>query len=158
MGTEIRFHRPSHRSYYNIMKQQLGLLVLALAFAAVFATDCQNLPDGNYEIGCRSFTRCTGAVVKIVDCDMGQVYNNKTGSCDDPTNVPPPCGVMKDCTNAKDGKFADMEQHCHSYYSCYKGEFLGHNICPASLVFNEVLQTCDWAENVAPPCGTKTGP
>lgn len=49
-----------------------------------------------------------------------------------PHNVSPPCGVMKDCSNQKDGKYADMDQHCHSYYTCFDGKFLGHNPCPSS--------------------------
>merc|ERR1719495_1716739 len=106
------------------MKQYIGLVVFSLAFVAIHATDCVNKADGNYEIGCRSYTQCSSGAPKIIDCDKGMVYNNKTGNCDDPANVTPPCGVMKDCSNQKDGKYADTEEHCRSYYSCYKGQFL----------------------------------
>ncbi|XP_048775921.1 chitin-binding domain protein cbd-1-like [Ostrea edulis] len=138
------------------MEHGLRVLVFAAVVVSALAVDCSTMPDGVYEAGCRSFARCTGAEVTIVDCDKGNVYNNATGSCDDPHNVPPPCGVFRDCSNKKDGKYADMDEHCRSYYTCFKGAFLGHNKCPANLVFNEDLQTCDWPESVKPPCGSKS--
>ncbi|XP_070206208.1 probable chitinase 10 [Littorina saxatilis] len=64
---------------------------------------------------------------------------------------------MKDCSNMADGHFADLDNGCHSYYTCVGGAFVGHNFCPSSLVFNEDNKACDWPDNVSPPCGTHTG-
>jgi len=41
------------------------------------------MPDGPYEMGCRSYARCTGGKVSIFNCEDKNVYNNNTGSCDE---------------------------------------------------------------------------
>ena len=30
-----------------------------------------------------------------------------------------------------DGHFPDLDNGCHSYYTCVEGVFVGHNFCPA---------------------------
>lgn len=47
------------------------------------AVNCTTLPDGNYELGCRSFAKCVGGQVSIVDCPDKMVYSNNTGMCDE---------------------------------------------------------------------------
>jgi len=125
--------------------------LLILFPAAAFGMNCTGQPDGNYEIGCRSYSVCSGGKAEIISCDVDMAYNQDSGKCDDVTNIPPPCGVKKDCSSMADGKYADMDNGCHSYYTCTGGEFAGHNFCPANLVFNEQLQSCDWEKNA--PCG-----
>ncbi|KAJ8312571.1 hypothetical protein KUTeg_009944, partial [Tegillarca granosa] len=94
--------------------------------------NCTGRADGVYEKGCKSFARCTSGVTTIVTCDPGMVFNNATGSCDDPSKVGPPCGTTgtKDCTAIKDGKYADTDRGCTSYYTCSGENFLSHQFCP----------------------------
>merc|ERR1711935_731413 len=122
--------------------------------AAAWGLNCTGQPDGNYEIGCRSYATCSGGAYSIVSCDMDMAYNQDTGKCDDVTNVPPPCGDKHDCSAESDGHYADVARGCKSYYTCVGGLYAGHNFCPSVLVFNEAQQACDWPANVAPPCGT----
>merc|ERR1712033_130458 len=103
----------------STMNVLVAILVLLPAFA--LGKNCTGEVDGNYEIGCRSYAKC-----------------------DDVNNVPPPCGQMKDCSAMTDGKYADMDNGCKTYYTCVAGQFAGHNFCPSTLLFNEKLQACDW--------------
>lgn len=47
-------------------------------------------------------------------------------------DVGPPCGSQKDCKNVADGKFADTDNQCTSYYTCSGGTYFGHNYCSGS--------------------------
>ncbi|GFO19889.1 hypothetical protein PoB_004639400 [Plakobranchus ocellatus] len=95
--------------------------------------NCTGQPDGNYEIGCRSYTVCTAGKQSIVNCEKDMAYNTDTGRCDDVNNIPAPCGVMKDCSALNNGHYADTDNNCRSYYTCNGGIFVGHNFCPANL-------------------------
>jgi len=130
------------------------VVILVCLPAMALGMNCTGVADGNYEIGCRSYVTCTSGVPTSVNCDIGTAYNKDTGRCDDINVIPPPCGVMMDCTNKNDGGYADGG--CASYYTCVGGVFVGHNFCPASLVFDEVQGVCDWPKNVPAPCGTFT--
>jgi len=131
----------------------LAALIMLLP-AAALGMNCTGQPDGNYEIGCRSYAVCSGGQSNIVTCDVNMAYNQDTGKCDDMSAIPPPCGVMKDCSSLADNHYADSDNGCRTYYTCVGGNFAGHNFCPANLVFNEVTQSCDWPKAVAPPCGS----
>ncbi|XP_041347362.1 chitin-binding domain protein cbd-1-like [Gigantopelta aegis] len=133
----------------------LAFTVLVVLFPAVFCVDCSIRPDGVYGRGCRGFIHCLNHVANVITCQHKQVFNSNTGRCDDPINVPPPCGIIKDCTTKSDGSYADLSVHCRSYYTCNAGTFFGHNFCTPGTVFNEELQTCDWPSDVKQPCGTK---
>ncbi|XP_033747004.1 uncharacterized protein LOC117332228 [Pecten maximus] len=132
-------------------------LVLLLVPAAVLCYNCNGRSDGNYEIGCRSYLICTDGKPVIHDCPRNQthfmVYDNRTQQCADPSSVMHPCGVLRDCTGIKDGRFPDEDEHCRTFYTCSEGQFLGHNFCPAGLVFDSTKGTCNWKNAVAPPCG-----
>merc|ERR1712244_40834 len=128
--------------------------ILILLPVAALGMNCTGQPNGNYEIGCRSYATCNNGQAQIVSCDVDMAYNQDTGKCDDVTNIPPPCGVMKDCSSSADGRYADTDNACRTYYTCVAGSFAGHNFCPANLVFNENLQACDWPKAAPPPCGT----
>ncbi|WAR03037.1 hypothetical protein MAR_009595 [Mya arenaria] len=70
-------------------------------------------------------------------------------------NVNTPCGTFRDCSIRDDGGFPDLETHCAWYFMCSYGIFYGHHKCAGGLVWNSVLQTCDFPGNTLPPCGTK---
>ncbi|XP_041348260.1 U-scoloptoxin(01)-Cw1a-like [Gigantopelta aegis] len=131
---------------------QLCLLVAVLP--TVLTITCTNKPNGIYEHGCRAWTTCINGIANTTECKEEHVFDSQTQECRDPSQVPPPCGMLKDCTNLKDGKYADTGQKCQTYYTCSGGTFFGHNFCPKGTVFNEVLQSCDWPQDTPPPCGT----
>ncbi|XP_076435233.1 chondroitin proteoglycan-2-like, partial [Babylonia areolata] len=122
-------------------------------WVAALGLDCSVVGDGNFEIGCRTYTTCSAGQATVRACDGGTVYNSDIGKCDDPSRVKPPCGQMKDCSTFPDGHYADLDNHCRSYYTCVGGAFVGHNFCPAGLVYSAVTKACDWPANVQPPCG-----
>merc|ERR1712183_1232796 len=93
-----------------IMNPMYALLLLLPS--ATLGMNCTGQPDGNYEIGCRSYAKCSGGKNEIVTCDVDMAYNQGTGVCDDATNVAPPCGVKMDCTSLSDGKYADTNNGC----------------------------------------------
>ncbi|XP_070205872.1 chitin-binding domain protein cbd-1-like [Littorina saxatilis] len=127
---------------------------MRLPFGAL-CFDCTKVADGVYEAGCKSFVVCANGVATLKECEQSKVYDAPSGACADEGSVGPPCGTMKDCSKSADGKFADTDQQCKSYYTCSGGTFFGHNYCAKGLVFNEALQTCDWPADTDPPCGTK---
>ncbi|KAK6189072.1 hypothetical protein SNE40_005117 [Patella caerulea] len=141
-----------HRSSFTMSYLFLSLLTV-LYVSAETAMFCDNKPDGAYEAGCRSFTRCINETAAVIECSEHEVYNSRIEDCDDPKHVPAPCGHMIDCTDKADGHYADLDQGCHTYYTCNGGSFFGHNFCPAGLVFNADNGVCDWEHSVYEPCG-----
>ncbi|ESO98175.1 hypothetical protein LOTGIDRAFT_239077 [Lottia gigantea] len=123
-----------------------------------YALDCVLDGDGIYEKGCVSFIKCVNGTAYNIECHNGQVFNSITQDCDDPKVVPKPCGNIMDCTLKDDGHYPDLDMGCHSYYTCNSGTFLGHNYCPAGLIFSPENGVCDWQHNVYFPCGLKPHP
>ncbi|KAK3084186.1 hypothetical protein FSP39_009682, partial [Pinctada imbricata] len=123
------------------------------------SADCKASPNGNYEIGCRSYVICKNGTGTLHNCPdppaVNTVYNHKTGQCDDPKNVGQPCGEWRDCTGHPDKRYPDLFNNCTSYYTCFAETFFGHNLCTPGLVFDSSLQTCNWPQSVPAPCGTK---
>ena len=70
-----------------------------------------------------------------------------------PSNVDEICGTFRNCEGRDDGRYPDIDRNCRYYFTCYAGKFMGHNPCPAGLVFNYALQTCDYITDIGPPCG-----
>ncbi|XP_048257094.1 chitin-binding domain protein cbd-1-like isoform X3 [Haliotis rufescens] len=130
-------------------------LVLLALLPAAFAVDCTTNGDGVFEKGCRAFVTCVGGVATVTECQGNEVFDDKTKKCADPNTLTNLCSQSKDCSTRADSKYADQNTHCSTYYTCNGGTYFGHNYCPGGTVFNEVLQACDWPNDVAPPCGTK---
>ncbi|XP_069135330.1 protein obstructor-E-like [Argopecten irradians] len=122
--------------------------------AVVLSLNCTGKPDGVYDEGCRSYTKCHNETAVVMFCIHGTAYNTDTYTCDDAFNVPPPCGTYRECSALGDGAYPDIDMMCSSYYTCNRGMFFGHSLCPGGLVFNQGLQVCDWKLNVSKPCGT----
>uniref|UniRef100_A0A194ALF0 Chitin-binding type-2 domain-containing protein n=1 Tax=Pinctada fucata TaxID=50426 RepID=A0A194ALF0_PINFU len=134
----------------------LLIFLTLLFFGGVISETCNGKPDGHYEVGCKAYLECKSGVANQVNCeDVGHSYVYNGYECADPSTVGPPCGDLRDCTGIADGKYADIYTNCTSYYTCHGGAFYGHNFCPAGLVYDESLGTCNWAYDVPPPCGTK---
>ncbi|KAH3890721.1 chitin-binding domain protein cbd-1-like isoform X2 [Dreissena polymorpha] len=120
------------------------------------AVNCTALPDGVYEAGCKSYALCTDGRVSFIDCPENTTFNNNTNQCDNISNVLPPCGRVIDCSTKPYGRYPDYLDNCKSFYTCYAGEFQGHNFCPGGTVFDPLASACNWKFAVAPPCGTFT--
>ncbi|XP_048777943.1 uncharacterized protein LOC125681767 isoform X2 [Ostrea edulis] len=133
------------------------LLLSALAYL-VSADECVGKNNGVFEIGCRAYVVCHNQHGTIHHCAdppaLNTVYNSRTKSCDQPHNVPAPCGSWRDCSTLPDKRYADVTTNCTSYYTCQGGTYFGHNFCNPGVVFDENMQICNWPGNVAPPCGT----
>merc|ERR1712179_357724 len=141
--------------FFQTSKMTTLFAFLLVLPSLAFALNCTTKANGNYEIGCRSYAVCSNGQTSIHDCPDDQVYNNATAQCDDPANVAQPCGLIRDCTNQKDGSYADRETGCGSYYTCYSSTYFGHNFCTGGTVFDAEKQVCNWKNQVVPPCGTK---
>ena len=51
--------------------------------ACVSAVNCTGKANGVFEKGCRSYAICTDGNSNIVECAIGQVFNNNTKMCDE---------------------------------------------------------------------------
>ncbi|XP_005106171.1 chondroitin proteoglycan 1 isoform X2 [Aplysia californica] len=107
--------------------------------------------DSYVEIQCWGYKQCINGQPYVHRCTGGQVLERDTMTCVDSGNTD--CKVVKDCTKRPDGMYADLGDKCQSYYRCFREENLGHFYCPATLVFNEALQICDYKKNV-PLCSS----
>ncbi|KAK6184328.1 hypothetical protein SNE40_006822 [Patella caerulea] len=119
----------------------------------VLTFECENKPDGVYDAGCKSFIKCEDGKGEGFECDEHTVYNAVIQACDDPKNVAAPCGNMINCSDKPDGHYPDLDQRCHSYYTCNGGSFFGHNFCPTGLVYHQEIEVCDYPHSVPKPCG-----
>ncbi|XP_045173276.2 uncharacterized protein LOC123534881 [Mercenaria mercenaria] len=132
------------------------LLVLFLnLFDTACCFDCAGKPDGVYESSCQSAVKCTNGTASRLDCTIPQVVNEETRDCDNALNVNSPCGTFRDCSVRNDGGYPDLETKCQWYYMCSYGILYGHHKCAKGLVWNTMLQTCDFPLHTSPPCGTK---
>nr|XP_022328094.1 uncharacterized protein LOC111127283 [Crassostrea virginica] len=133
------------------------LLVPLLAYTAAY-DECYKHGDGAYSHNCRTYILCHNNHGTLHYCPnppaTDTVFDARTGRCDNPNNVPPPCGMWQDCSVLGDRRYADISTNCTSYYTCHKGTYFGHNFCDKGVVFDETMQLCNWPQNVAPPCGT----
>ncbi|XP_052799321.1 uncharacterized protein LOC128230932 [Mya arenaria] len=123
--------------------------------SACLGFNCTGRADGVYEEGCQTATRCVNQTASHLTCMLPKVINSATWLCDSALNVNTPCGTFRDCSIRDDGGFPDLETHCAWYFMCSYGIFYGHHKCAGGLVWNSVLQTCDFPGNTLPPCGTK---
>lgn len=131
-----------------------------MACTALAQINCAGMDDGSYGYGCRSFTKCEGGVGTVVNCDTGYAFDYRTGDCEPWSTVPGQCGAIdNDCSDHADGLYASQISNCTYFYTCLGGAFLGSNPCnnppdSGNLVFDEILQVCNFYWDVIPPCGT----
>ncbi|XP_060566619.1 uncharacterized protein LOC132725499 [Ruditapes philippinarum] len=131
------------------------LVILFYIIGLISCFDCTGKPNGVYESSCQSAIFCTDNTTRKLDCTIPKVVNEETGECDNALNVHTPCGTFRDCSVRDDGGYPDLETNCQWYYMCSYGILYGHHKCANGLVWNTVLQTCDFPLDVLPPCGRK---
>ncbi|CAH1801659.1 unnamed protein product [Owenia fusiformis] len=138
------------------MKTLLGISVLFCFIQLTYAqTNCTGSPDRLITYGCRAFTACKNETYVNVECPPGQVVDTERILCDDPENVPPPCGGNRNCTEREDGGYPDYFTNCTSFYICLNGVNRGTGFCPGDLVYDDDRDLCDRPDNVCEPCGNK---
>ncbi|BFZ01121.1 hypothetical protein BsWGS_04160 [Bradybaena similaris] len=123
---------------------------------------CEELPTGVYPdiaTGCQHFIECHhGNMITNGTCEAGEVFSAITGKCGLPEYAPPPCGMSTMCVGQADGRYPATTRGCSFFYECLRGDFLGLRRCTQSdggIFFNPDTGTCDYPQNICPPCGYK---
>ncbi|CAI2356336.1 unnamed protein product [Caenorhabditis sp. 36 PRJEB53466] len=131
--------------------------------------DCVNKTDGIHEIApCHhSFLVCTYGKARVVECNHKLVFDVRVGACEfvdackgprKQEDVPPLYNhggvydekpvekkVDFDCSDKADGDYF-REACTNEYFQCRdRRAFARH--CPANLVYNKALQTCDYIQH-----------
>jgi len=101
------------------------------------------------EIGCWGYDKCENGNPVTHYCTGGKVFERDSMSC--VVSGHTSCGKTPDCTNKPNQFYADSDDSCETFYSCFNGRFVGRYYCPADLVFNQNHQWCDHPQNVR--CG-----
>jgi hypothetical protein len=107
------------------------------------------------EVGCWGYTECKNGILVTHLCPAGEVFEDSIKQCVFPAVSISACPAAFTCTGKPDAMYADPYDNCHSYYRCYGAVNIGSFFCPSFLIFNEVIQSCDFSYNVLAPCGTK---
>ncbi|XP_046373703.2 uncharacterized protein LOC124147113 [Haliotis rufescens] len=118
---------------------------------------CHGVQDGFYA---DPFGRCTmyhhckhGQMMGYMRCPYGS-FSPAKGKCKFSLQIPAPCGDEPNiCFNKRDGNYADVRNHCMSYYRCHRNFVVHIDECRNGLVFNHVTGKCDVVNNTPPPCG-----
>lgn len=136
------------------------------------ATKCETAPscsgkrDGSYPhfprkcewyYTCRNssfvgFSRCGGFMRQ-------PVFNEQTQRCDNPNDVPLPCGSFNEdraCASRITGIYPARQRGCSAYFVCENGKFKGYESCLRNQVFNRHLLRCADRSLTPPPCGLQT--
>ncbi|XP_045173999.1 tropomyosin-like [Mercenaria mercenaria] len=88
-----------------------NLVVCNVVLSAFVGYASAVVADGNDQLGCKTFAKCVGGRYSIQDCPENMTYNKDTGMCDDPQNVPPPCGSLIKCSEIADGSYDDLDSY-----------------------------------------------
>ncbi|CAL1537071.1 unnamed protein product [Lymnaea stagnalis] len=111
--------------------------------------------NGTLEVGCWGYKKCSNGMVLEFKCAAGKVFDKETWKCIVPVSGHTACSLENKCAGRPDGMYADQTDACQTYIRCLGEAVVGQVYCPASTVFNEEIQSCDFKVNVASPCGTK---
>ncbi|KAH9515157.1 hypothetical protein Btru_019365 [Bulinus truncatus] len=106
---------------------------------------------GILEINCRGYKKCDNFIVIEHTCDDTQVFDRDTMKCVDRASSTITCTDTNKCNGKADGMYADESDKCETYVRCLGGQIIAHLYCPKPLVFSNVIQSCDFVDNVNPP-------
>ncbi|XP_059170329.1 uncharacterized protein LOC131951910 [Physella acuta] len=108
------------------------------------------------ETGCWGYKICKDNVTVLCTCPEHQVLERAIMACVVPENsASHECSNATTCENKEDGMYGVVADNCHTYTRCLDKKPIGEFYCPATTVFNNEIQSCDFSINVLPPCGTK---
>ncbi|XP_029155777.1 extensin-1-like [Nylanderia fulva] len=105
---------------------------------------------------CANYLNCWDDVVIEQTCPKGLLFNDAAGYCDFPINVkcgdrppatqqPPLPAGSKRCPDLN-GRYRSST-NCSEFYVCVTGKPIKF-CCPPSLVYNDLLNVCDYLNNV----------
>ncbi|CAG5123789.1 unnamed protein product [Candidula unifasciata] len=108
---------------------------------------------------CTNYFQCQhGVFQQYLSCDLG-IFDPLTQKCCGlPEYAPPPCAMSTMCVGQPDGRYPATTRGCSFFYECFHGDFLGLRRCTESdggIFFNPDTGTCDYPQNICPPCGYK---
>ncbi|CAI5452902.1 unnamed protein product [Caenorhabditis angaria] len=125
---------------------------------------CQGKSDGLYKnpSDCSAILQCFGGdLFEYPSCPSGLAFNEISGKCDYPQNVPG-CDVSQDDQGSEvggcgvHGAFIADSDNCSIFYRCVWGRRV-EMTCPSGTVFNPSLSVCDWPSSV-PSCNANASP
>lgn len=126
--------------------------------------DCSYRKDDLYadEQGrCGIYFECRNLdFIGYYECVSGRIFDPLTKSCQLPDMAPPPCGQGKnpDCSENKNGLYADLYGRCPYYFQCRNSQFVKYRRCDYGS-FDPVRQECVIpSELLLRPCGTIPSP
>jgi len=118
--------------------------------------DCSKAEDGFYahvKEDCRAFEFCHRGHGETFYCADGTKYDENQRACMPEKDVKcqsrhkrvpshgPPSWLIFDCTNRKDGFYADKHRDCRQFYRCQDGNKSTY-FCSPGTQFSEGLLTC----------------
>jgi len=150
-----KYYKPKYytRSYYN---------------KCIHCNSCKHGKFRPYRKNCNKYIQCVHGYPKLMRCPPGLVWNNCLKRCGwyirksryyKPKYYKPkyykgkyykpiyykPTYYNKciHCNSCKHGKFRPYRKNCNKYIRCVHG-YPKLMRCPAGLVWNNCLKTCDW--------------
>ncbi|EDV51493.1 uncharacterized protein Dere_GG15545 [Drosophila erecta] len=132
-------------------------------------SDCCDVSNNSIwpvEKNCSAFYQCVDGKKFEQRCSNNLLYNSQIEQCDYPWNVdcddgsPPPsgpnagpsgtyCESQGRCVGQRDGTmFADASGGCSSNYVVCQCECEVNFTCSSGLLYNALVKSCDWADNV----------
>ncbi|KAJ8924986.1 hypothetical protein NQ315_001151 [Exocentrus adspersus] len=109
---------------------------------------CADEPDGTFLPNmqdCSKYYECIYHETITSQCPEGLLYNQEKKGCDLAANVQ--CAGANVCSDEPDGTYLPDPQDCNKYYECIFGQTITSQ-CPASLLWNRYVFTCDYPEHV----------
>ncbi len=94
-------------------------------------------------------------------CYENQLFDEETKKCSDFRQVfcndRPVNDKGKDpCKFKPNGVYPNIEGGCVEFFQCSSNRKVKSGECPMGLKFNVLTLRCDWPNNVATPCGSKS--
>lgn len=157
---------PIFEHSYPFFQSPHILFVADTYYYELFSEPADPSPDcphqyGYFKIGdqshCGQFMNCVDGRGYVFDCPEGLAFNPESYRCDWPDQVPD-CDAEAflgfRCPEVKNNffsagklRFYRSVTDCHHYYLCVNGRPRLQN-CGEGNAFNELIDTCDAAENV----------
>ncbi|XP_039230887.1 proprotein convertase subtilisin/kexin type 5 isoform X2 [Drosophila yakuba] len=159
----------SATQFFNATLEQCEVDTENVCIPKTCDPDCCDVPNNSIwpvEKNCSAFYQCVNGIKYEQRCSNNLQYNSKIEQCDYPENVdcddgsaPPsgpnagPSGTYCEshgrCVGQRDGTmFGAASGTCSSEYVVCQCECEVNFSCSSGLLYNSVVKSCDWADNV----------
>ncbi|XP_043650884.1 chitin-binding domain protein cbd-1 [Drosophila teissieri] len=159
----------SATQFFNATLEQCEVDTENVCIPKTCDSDCCDVPNNSIwpvEKNCSAFYQCVNGIKYEQRCSNNLQYNSKIEQCDYPENVdcddgsaPPsgpnagPSGTYCEshgrCVGQRDGTmFGAASGTCSSEYVVCQCECEVNFTCSSGLLYNSVVKSCDWADNV----------